>query len=185
MSAADLSATCPDVGVLNALLDRELDPSNASTMERHIASCRNCAAAFARLETVRQVFRARDIAYVAPEHLRARIAAAIEAEPGRERRATAPVLSGAASAVVEDELQPATRRDDASKKTDTTLRRMIMSSGGPDARDAFFSTLARDEMNSDPGLQAGDGGVEHVACERVIVLAAGEPMPNADDRRAD
>src|SRR5688500_14416764 len=59
------------------------------------------------------------------------------------------------------------------------------SSGNTSTRDSFIRALARYERRGDAGLQAGNGGVEHVARERVIVLAAGEAMADGDDGRAN
>src|SRR4030095_14805931 len=102
------------------------------------------------------------------------------------------VVSGAASAVVEDDPHAVTNKDALRMMaTATTANRELFrlmtthSSGNRGSRDTLCRALARYERGGHTGLEAGDGGVEDVARERVVVFAGGEAMADADDRRTD
>jgi hypothetical protein len=106
--------------------------------------------------------------------------------------ASGAVVSGAASAVVDDDPHAATSREELRMIAKPTpakreLFRLITthSSGNIGSRDTFFRALARYERGGHTGLEAGDGGVEHVARERVVVFAAGEAMADSYHRGTD
>src|SRR6187549_3238117 len=83
-------------------------------------------------------------------------------------------VSGAASVVVEAP-QPAAMTDEPRMMTAANWGKLRFMTGRSSrhlgARNSFFSTLARHESRDHAGLQARDGRVEHVARERVVVLA--------------
>lgn len=79
---------CPDKTlVLNALIDGELDASNALACEEHLKACAGCAAELETLRAQREQIAAPGVRYTAPEALHARIRAALDAEA--RQRATA------------------------------------------------------------------------------------------------
>jgi anti-sigma factor RsiW len=81
---------CPDKEMLlQALLDGELDAANALAAEAHLKTCPGCAAAFGRLQALRRLVRAPGVRMQAPEGLKTRIEAALDAEP-RPQAAPAP-----------------------------------------------------------------------------------------------
>jgi anti-sigma factor (TIGR02949 family) len=107
--------SCADMKLLaHGLLDGELDAANALTCEEHLAACSSCAAEYEAFQALRQVIRTGDARHRAPDALRSRVLAALdaalEASPGRidNRRASpnqpsswrrwAPVASGLALA---------------------------------------------------------------------------------------
>src|SRR5688572_22419490 len=125
---------------------------------------------------------------------------------GTSMTGAAAVVSGAASAVVDDSLQPAAASEETTMTTVrkrparerrlrfmtthssghlATQTRRVRAFGARGSRDAFCRALARHERGGDAGLQAGDGGVEHVARQRVVVFAGGEAMADADHGRPD
>jgi anti-sigma factor RsiW len=80
-------SACPDKEMLlHGLLDDELDAANAQAAEAHLKTCQACAEAFRDLQTLSARVAAPEIAYRAPDALRARIAAMAEPEPARPRR---------------------------------------------------------------------------------------------------
>jgi anti-sigma factor RsiW len=81
MSTADPSV-CGDAGLLNALLDRELDASHSLLMEDHVVACPACSEEFARLQEISRVVRREGVRHTAPRALRDRINAAVSAEAG-------------------------------------------------------------------------------------------------------
>src|SRR6186997_2602739 len=95
--------------------------------------------------------------------------------------ASGAVVSGAAYAVVDEEPHAARNREELRTIAKPTranweLFRLMTTHSGRNrgSRDSFFRALARYERGCNAGLQAGDGGVEHVARERVVVFAGGE-----------
>jgi anti-sigma factor RsiW len=69
--------TCPEMEtLLHGMLDGELDAVNAVRFEKHVATCTACAAEYARQKELAAALRRPALRYRAPEHLRARIAAA-------------------------------------------------------------------------------------------------------------
>jgi anti-sigma factor (TIGR02949 family) len=106
---------CADMKLLmHGLLDGELDAANALTCEEHLAACSRCAAEYEAFQALRHAIRTGDARHRAPDALRSRVLAALdaasEAPPGRidNRRASpsqpsswrrwAPVASGLALA---------------------------------------------------------------------------------------
>jgi anti-sigma factor RsiW len=66
--------TCHDIHpLLHAYVDSELDLLPSLEVDRHLKACANCAAMKRSLETLRSTIRNSDLAYRAPESLRARI----------------------------------------------------------------------------------------------------------------
>lgn len=96
-------SACPDKELLlHGLLDGELDAANAQVAEAHLKSCAGCAEAFRELQALRARVAAPEIAYRAPDALRARLEAmaAPAAERPRRARAAAPwALSGGFAAL--------------------------------------------------------------------------------------
>jgi anti-sigma factor RsiW len=98
---------CPDrIMLLHGLLDDELDAANASECEAHLKTCPHCHAEFLRLQALREAITAPGVAHRAPDHLRARIEAALETAESNaagvnRRRAIAPrwLATGAAGAL--------------------------------------------------------------------------------------
>jgi anti-sigma factor RsiW len=93
--------------LLQAYSDGELDPVRSATIERHLAGCADCAARRDALAALRARIRAEVPYYPAPQPVRARALAAIEAAtgaPARPRRErwgwlTAGALAGSAATV--------------------------------------------------------------------------------------
>jgi anti-sigma factor RsiW len=73
--------------MLQALLDGELDAANTLATEDHLKTCPGCAAHFQTLQTLRERLAGGELSPPAPDHLRARIEAALD----REQRRSAPV----------------------------------------------------------------------------------------------
>lgn len=65
--------------LLHALADGELDAANALRCEAHLRCCRHCAAAYDQALVVRSAIRQKAVRHRAPEHLQARILAALDA----------------------------------------------------------------------------------------------------------
>src|SRR4051812_36174629 len=71
---------CADMKLLmHGLLDGELDAANALTCEEHLAACSRCAAEYEAFQTLRQVIQTGDARYRAPDALRSRVLAALDA----------------------------------------------------------------------------------------------------------
>jgi anti-sigma factor RsiW len=83
--------------LLGALLDGELDAANVQAMEAHLRACPACAEAFKTLEELRGRLQEPGLRPTAPAALRARIAAAAEAEARPASRARRGVLPWAMS----------------------------------------------------------------------------------------
>jgi mycothiol system anti-sigma-R factor len=69
---------------IDALLDGELDPKNAAEVEEHLAGCASCKQRYEARRAVSSNMRRLELGYAAPEALRARIAAALEAEQAQQ-----------------------------------------------------------------------------------------------------
>ena len=82
-----MSEACPDRRLLlHGLIDGELDAANALELEAHLEGCAGCRRELERLRVLRRRLAEPAIGYPAPEGLRARITAAVEAEDAGERR---------------------------------------------------------------------------------------------------
>lgn len=68
--------------LLHALADNELDAANAVAIEAHLRSCGDCRAELERIRAVRGILAAPALRDRAPEGLRARINAMLDAEGG-------------------------------------------------------------------------------------------------------
>ncbi len=66
--------------LLHGLLDGELDAVNALACEEHVAVCPGCQEELQRLRRLRTRLQAPDARFTAPQHLRARVLAALAAE---------------------------------------------------------------------------------------------------------
>ncbi|KMO29216.1 hypothetical protein VQ02_30295 [Methylobacterium variabile] len=71
---------CDEAILLHALIDRELDAANALRCEAHVAQCPACARELASLRALRARLSGEDVAWRAPEALRARLAATLARE---------------------------------------------------------------------------------------------------------
>jgi mycothiol system anti-sigma-R factor len=97
---------------IDALLDGELDPKNAAEVEGHLAGCASCKQRYEARRAVSSNMRRLELGYAAPEALRARIAAALEAQQAERSVAAGPTstLAGSAEALTASPgLAPATR----------------------------------------------------------------------------
>jgi mycothiol system anti-sigma-R factor len=85
---------------IEALLDGELDPKNAAEVEEHLASCAACKQRYEAKRALSSNIRRLQLGYAAPESLRLRIAAALEAqEPvAAAANSTRPILAEALAA---------------------------------------------------------------------------------------
>ena len=80
---------CEDkIGLLNALVDNELDAANTVALEQHLKTCPACVAALASLRAVQATLRSPGVAYDAPEAFRRRLNIALAAEAAPPRRRT-------------------------------------------------------------------------------------------------
>ena len=71
---------CADMKLLmHGLLDGELDAANALRCDEHLATCTNCAAEYETYRSLRQVIRTHDASRRAPDALRSRVLAALDA----------------------------------------------------------------------------------------------------------
>jgi anti-sigma factor RsiW len=76
-----MSEPCPDkLLLLHGLVDDELDAANALELEAHLKTCPGCAAELDRLRALKATLADPALRYAAPEPLRARITAALDAE---------------------------------------------------------------------------------------------------------
>jgi anti-sigma factor RsiW len=97
---------CPDrIMQLHALIDGELDATNAAAIELHVEECPGCAGEIAEIETLRSALSAAAIRHPAPAALRQRIDTALAVEKAPWRQSRPPiwrrpwVASGAAMAL--------------------------------------------------------------------------------------
>src|SRR5271168_4788608 len=88
---------CSTVGSwVDALLDGELDPKNAAEVESHLEACTACKQRYEAKRALSSNMRRLELGYTAPESLRRRIAAELEAvrvdsmEPGSPRSVPPP-----------------------------------------------------------------------------------------------
>jgi anti-sigma factor RsiW len=81
--------TCEEAAVLvHALIDGELDASNAREVETHVAGCARCAAEVAASRELRQALRGHDLGHVAPASLRTSIDRVVPQPPAALGRRT-------------------------------------------------------------------------------------------------
>src|SRR4051812_20214188 len=80
MSGSQDEARCAGMEMLlHALADGELDAANVLSCEAHLRDCPACAAAFADLRAEREALRRDGVRHRAPERLRGRVLAMVEA----------------------------------------------------------------------------------------------------------
>ena len=80
MSGSQDEARCAGMEMLlHALADAELDAANVLSCEAHLRGCPACAAAFAELRAGREALRRYGVRHRAPERLRGRVLAMVEA----------------------------------------------------------------------------------------------------------
>jgi anti-sigma factor RsiW len=95
--------TCPELLRTQAYLDGELEGAAATEAERHIEGCAKCQAFSADAAQLSDAMRRQVVRHRAPAHLRARIAAALDAERAPARilpfRSLRGFWAGAASGV--------------------------------------------------------------------------------------
>ena len=90
---------CESVGRwLDALLDGELDSKNTVEVQAHLDGCPVCQARYEAKRAVSANLRRLDVGYAAPASLRARIAAAVEAEAAGVQAESARVSAAARGA---------------------------------------------------------------------------------------
>ena len=78
---------CPEIHpLLHAYVDSELDLMPSLEVDRHLQHCAACAAMKRSLESLRANLRNADLAYRAPESLRARILQSVAAETEEEEK---------------------------------------------------------------------------------------------------
>lgn len=81
-----MTDTCSDKRLLlHGLADGELDAANALDLEAHLKACPGCAEELERIRELRRTLAAPGLRYAAPEQLRARVGATLDAEVGRGR----------------------------------------------------------------------------------------------------
>src|SRR3954469_11937013 len=74
--------SCADMKLLmHGLLDGELDAANALKCDEHLAACGACTAEFESYQALRQAIRTGDARHRAPDALRSRVLAALDAPP--------------------------------------------------------------------------------------------------------
>ncbi len=73
--------------LLHGLADNELDPGNALTLEEHVRTCRECAAAFDDILLQKKLLKSEALHSHASPALKERILAALAAEEMPERAA--------------------------------------------------------------------------------------------------
>lgn len=80
--------TCDEAEILlHALIDGELDASNAREVEAHLATCAKCAAAARDYREMKKMMAGGDLRYTAPPELRRRIEASLPQAQAPTRRA--------------------------------------------------------------------------------------------------
>lgn len=73
---------------LSAYLDAELNAADRRQLEAHLSGCGDCTAALAQLQALRGRVASEAQRHIAPEYLKHRIHAALQAEPRPQRRTT-------------------------------------------------------------------------------------------------
>ncbi len=92
---------CPQTrDLLDAHLDGELDLVRTLEVERHLADCPGCAAAYDGLRSLQEALRSAPLRYEAPPRLEGRVRAALRREARPRRRPTLAALAGAAAAAL-------------------------------------------------------------------------------------
>jgi anti-sigma factor RsiW len=71
---------------LQCFFDGELDAIHSLQIEAHLANCPVCASEIDRLKTLKQTVAQRNVAWRAPEHVRAQIIDALAQEAGRKQQ---------------------------------------------------------------------------------------------------
>jgi anti-sigma factor RsiW len=84
---------------IDALLDGELDPKNAAEVEGHLAGCAACKQRYEARRAVSSNVRRLDLGYAAPESLRLKIGAMLEAERERVVASPTPALANSARVI--------------------------------------------------------------------------------------
>ena len=118
---------------IDALLDGELDPKNAAEVEGHLEGCASCKQRYEARKAVSSNVRRLELGYAAPEALRARIAAALEAEAGpavSARPTSAPAVS-AETRTASPGSAPAPREAPTSGRVTRGPARWFMLAGWP------------------------------------------------------
>jgi anti-sigma factor RsiW len=105
-----MSSPCPDRSpLLHGLVDDELDAAHALELEAHLAGCPSCAAERERLRALKATLADPALHYAAPDALRRRVVAALDAEargrrhvrrPGWRLSRLAPWLAGGGAAAL-------------------------------------------------------------------------------------
>ena len=73
--------SCADMKLLmHGLLDGQLDAANAMKCDQHLADCPSCAEEYKTYESLHQAIQASDLRRRAPDALRSRVLAALDAE---------------------------------------------------------------------------------------------------------
>ena len=92
---------CADAGRWSdALLDGELDPKNDAEVREHLEGCAACKRRYEAKRALSAKMRRLELGYTAPESLRARIAAALEAEAAGGAAALGAAGAGAPTVTV-------------------------------------------------------------------------------------
>jgi anti-sigma factor (TIGR02949 family) len=74
--------SCADMKLLmHGLIDGELDAANALKCDEHLAACGACTAEYESYQALRQAIRTGDARHRAPDALRSRVLAALDAAP--------------------------------------------------------------------------------------------------------
>ncbi len=105
-----MNACADRILLLNALVDGELDAGHALEVERHAEGCPGCAGELRRLHALKAALRDEGLGHAAPEALRGRVLAALDAEdrasvpaparaPRRVRAVETWIASGAIGAI--------------------------------------------------------------------------------------
>jgi anti-sigma factor RsiW len=74
--------------LLHGLIDGELDAGHAREVEAHAASCPRCGASLRDYRRLRQAISRESLRHAAPEHLRRRVAAALQRPNARPQQRT-------------------------------------------------------------------------------------------------
>lgn len=81
---------CPEMQeLLDAYLDGELDLVRSLEVERHLADCSECAAAFAALQSLQTAIQSAPLRYAPPRGLQGRVRKSLRQAAGPGRRAVA------------------------------------------------------------------------------------------------
>ena len=117
---------------IDALLDGELDPKNAAEVEAHLAGCAACKQRYEARRAVSSNIRRLDLGYAAPESLRLRIGAMLEAEQAvaaEQAAAASTPVSATSARVIPMPLAPAART--STPRATRGAARWLMLAGWP------------------------------------------------------